>query len=297
MTAPVVIVGAGPAGIEAAIQLRRSGVEFLLFEKERIGGLLNEANRVENFPGVSGGVPGRILAARLRRQLTAAGIQVKKSRVLAMTLRGESFALATEMGACTAAKVILACGTRPLLPGPPLDEAPLRGRLFASVIPLLKARQETIAIIGGGDAAFDYALSLAAANDVHVLVRSAKPRALPLLVDRCCRQRRIVIHENCRLTGIVAPEGKTEILLKTEDARSGRGGEIVCRRILTAIGRSPALDFLDPGLRAILVELERLKRIFRVGDAGNGRFRQAAIAAGDGLRAAMEIQAGESPCA
>ena len=70
-----------------------------------------------------------------------------------------------------------------------------------------------------------------------------------------------------------------------------------CRRILSAIGRSPALDFLDPGLRAILVELERLKRIFRVGDAGNGRFRQAAIAVGDGLRTAMEIQAGESPCA
>jgi thioredoxin reductase len=297
MTSPVVIVGAGPAGIAAAIQLRRSGVEFLLFEKERVGGLLREANRVENFPGVPGGVTGRILAARLQRQLAAAGIQVKKARVLAMTLRGGSFAIETEKGACTAAKVILACGTQPLLPGPPLDEAQWRGRLFTSVLPLLKARQETIAIIGGGDAAFDYALRLAAANDVHVLVRSAKSRALPLLVDRSCQQRRIVIHEHCRLTGIVAPGGKAEMLLKTEDTISGRGGEIMCQRILTAIGRSPALDFLDPGLRAILVELERLKRIFRVGDAGNGRFRQAAIAAGDGLRAAMEIQAGESPCA
>jgi thioredoxin reductase len=294
---PVAIVGAGPAGIEAAIQLRRGRVEFLLLEKDAIGGLLNEANRVENFPGVPLGVAGRVLSARLKRQLAGAGIAVEKAQVRTMARRDGRFVIETEQGGHTAEKVILACGTQPLPPGPPLDGIEMRGRLFASVLPLLKTRRETIAIIGAGDAAFDYALSLAVHNDVHILVRSAKPRALPLLVDRCQQQRRIVIHENCRLAGVVAPEGTDELLLETQDTRFGGNGEITCRRILMAIGRSPALDFLDADLRTSLVGLERQKKLFLAGDVANGRFRQAAIAAADGLRAAMEIQAGESPCA
>ncbi|HSQ35034.1 MAG TPA: NAD(P)-binding domain-containing protein, partial [Candidatus Binatia bacterium] len=66
MIVPVMIIGAGPAGIAAAVQLRRSGIDFLLLEKHTVGGLLHEANLVENFPGVAKGLPGRILAARLQ---------------------------------------------------------------------------------------------------------------------------------------------------------------------------------------------------------------------------------------
>jgi thioredoxin reductase (NADPH) len=297
MTVPIAIIGAGPAGIEAAIQLRRSRIEFLLLEKDRVGGLLNEANRVENFPGVPGGVPGRILAGRLKRQLAVSGIQVEKAHVQALAFRSGRFMLQTEERTLAADKVILACGTQPLPPEPPLEAAPLRGRLFASVLPLLRARQETIVVIGGGDTAFDYALSLGATNEVHILVRSESPRALPLLVDRCRRHRRISIHENCLLTRVVTREGVAEITLKTVDALDGRGGEIRCRRILTAIGRAPALDFLDQELRPAIMDLARRKMLFLAGDAANGRFRQAAIAAADGLRAAMEIQAGESGCA
>jgi thioredoxin reductase len=297
MTLPVAIIGAGPAGIEAAIQLRRNRIEFLLLEKDEIGGLLNEAQRVENFPGVPLGVSGRVLAARLKRQLFGVGIAVEKAQVRAMARRDGRFVIETDQGSHMAEKVILACGTQPLPPGPPLDGARLRGRLFASVLPLLRTRRETIAIIGGGDAAFDYALSLAVHNDVHILVRSAKPRALPLLVDRCRQQRRIVVHENCRLTGVATRAGAENISLETQDAFGGSNGEIACQRILVAIGRCPALDFLDADLRAGLAGLERQKKIFLAGDIGNGRFRQATIAAADGLRAAMEIQAGECPCA
>jgi thioredoxin reductase (NADPH) len=296
MTAPVVVIGAGPAGIEAAIQLRRSNVEFLLLEKERVGGLLNEANRVDNFPGIPGGVPGRILAARLKRQLAAAGIQVEKTAVRHLAFHADRFLIETEMGTITADKVILASGSLPLCPGPLLDREQLRGRLYASVLPLLKASQETIAVIGGGDSALDYALSLAEKNKVCILVRSARPRALQLLIERCRRNRRIVIHENCRLAEALLGE-KGEIVLKTVNALDGRSGEIRCQRILTAIGRSPALDFLDPELRTALPELVTRKVIFLAGDAGNGRFRQATIAAADGLRAAMEIHAGECSCA
>jgi thioredoxin reductase len=295
MILPVAIIGAGPAGIAAAIQLQRSRIKFLLFEKDRIGGLLNEANRVENFPGLPGGVPGRALAARLRRQLAAAGIGVEKTAVRRLAVQDGRFAIETETGTITAGIVILACGTRPLPTGPPLDTAEARGRLFDGVLPLLGIKGETIVVIGGGDAACDYALSLAAKNRVRILVRSPRPRALPLLIERCRRHPGITIHTNFVLTA-ASPSGTGEIVLQTVHALNGRKKEVRCQRILSAIGRAPALDFLAPDLRAAMVGLARKKKLFLVGDAGNGRFRQAAIAAADGLRAAMEIHAGEGPC-
>ena len=296
MTVPVAIIGAGPAGCVAAVQLKRSGIGFLLFEKERIGGLLHEAQWVENFPGVPGGLPGRILALRLKRQLGAAGIQVEKAAVIVLAFRDGCFAVRTAERTLAAERVILACGTVPLAVGPPLDPVRLRGRLFAGVLPLLKAAGETIVVIGGGDAACDYALSLAAKNRVHILVRSGKPRALPLLLDRCRRHPDIVIHENTRLTHADAGMGAAGIIVKTVNSLTGCSGEIACQRILAAVGRAPALGLLDAELRAALDELVGNKKIFLAGDVANGRFRQAAIAAADGLRAAMDIQAEVSGC-
>ena len=295
MTVPIAIIGAGPAGIAAAVQLRRSGIGFLLFEKGRVGGLLNEANQVENFPGVPGGVPGRLLASRLKRQLVAAGIRVEKARVTHLAYGGERFTLRTEQETFAADRVILSCGTVPLSPKPPLDAEKLRGRMFAGVLPLLKARGETIAIIGGGDAACDYALSLAGNNEVHILVRSERLRALPLLVERC-RRLGVVLHKNFRLVRVEVLEGDAGMVLHARNDPGKDNGGICCQRLLTAIGREPALGFLAQELRAALPELAARKSIFLAGDAGNGGFRQAAIAAADGLRAAMEIHEGGSRC-
>jgi thioredoxin reductase (NADPH) len=291
MLIPVAIIGAGPAGIAAAIELKRSGIEFLLLESNRIGGLLHEANLVENFPGIAHGVPGRTLAARLQRQLAFAGIKTQKSNVLQLGYHGGCFLIRAGKQTIKAAKVILACGTLPLPPGAPLDHLLSRGLVFNSLLPLLRSNQKTIAVIGGGDAACDYALNLARKNNVHILIRSDKPCALPLLLDRCRSHPRIMIHENSPLADARPGEGAEGIILKIKDARSGRAREIVCHLVLTAVGRTPALHFLEPDLRAAGPRLQMQKKLFIAGDAGNGRFRQAAIASADGLRAAMEINA------
>lgn len=284
MIFPVVIIGAGPAGIAAAVQLRRSGIAFLLLEKSVVGGLLHEANLVENFPGIAKGLPGRILATRLQRQLSAAGIQVEKVVVRQLGYLDGRFTIHCEKQTLTAAKVVLACGTLPLPFAPPLDLPQLQGRMFASVLPLLKQEKQTIAVIGGGDAACDYALNLARKNRVQLVIRSGRPRALPLLIERCRRHPNITIHKNSPVLAVAA--AADGIILKT------RGKEIKCHQVLTAIGREPALHFLEPALRTSLAELQKQKKIYIVGDAGNGIFRQAAIAAADGLHAAMEINGG-----
>jgi thioredoxin reductase (NADPH) len=285
MSRPLAVIGAGPAGVAAAVQLRRAGVAFRLLEKDNVGGLLNEAQRVENFPGVPGGVAGRVLAARLHRQLRALGIAVENERVVRLSGGPGRFRVQTEGESFLAARVILSCGTRPLSPGPPLETLRLNHRVHDSVLPLLRVRNETIAIVGGGDAAFDYALSLAGCNQVHILMRAAEARALPLLAERCRRHPRIKIHAGFRLAKAEFLDDGEWIILK-----AGRGrGEIRCQWVLTAVGRVPTLDFLDPALRSSLSSLVKNKWILMAGDTVNGRCRQAAIAAGDGLRAAMEI--------
>jgi len=290
---PVAIIGAGPAGIAAAIHLQRCSIGFMLLEKNRIGGLLREANLVENFPGITPGVPGRTLTARWQRQLGAAGIQLEKARVLCLAHHDGHFMIQTEKQTIAAAIVILACGTVPLPAGPPLDQLQPHTQLFNSILPLVNSRQKIITVIGGGDAACDYALNLARKNKVHILNRSGKLRALPLLLDRCRQHPDIIIHENSMLTHATVNAGTNEIILKTLDPLRKEKNEIACHRILTAIGREPALQFLHPELRAAIAELQSQKKVFLAGDAGNGRFRQASLAAADGLRAAMEIQARE----
>lgn len=137
------------------------------------------------------------------------------------------------------------------------------------------------------------------AKDIEAIAafRPDRPRALPLLVERCRSHANIVIHENCRLIHATKTRQAASIVLKTSDSSAGKSGEIACHRILTAIGREPALDFLDQELRAALPDLARQKKLFLAGDVANGRFRQAAIAAAAGLRAAMAIATGGNGCA
>jgi len=82
----VVIIGAGPAGISAAIQLKRYGIEPTLLEKEEIGGLLKNANLVENYPGFPNGVPGPELVKLFKKQLENAQIKVHFEKVLKLKL-------------------------------------------------------------------------------------------------------------------------------------------------------------------------------------------------------------------
>ncbi len=69
----VIIIGAGPAGMTAAIQLKRYGIPFVLLEKERVGGLLWNANLVENYPGFPAGVSGPRLVGLIEKQMERIG--------------------------------------------------------------------------------------------------------------------------------------------------------------------------------------------------------------------------------
>jgi thioredoxin reductase len=283
----VVIVGAGPAGITAAIQLKRSGIESVLFEGESVGGLLKNAHLVENYPGFPGGISGSDLISRFEKQLEETGVAVTLEEVTKLDYTDDRFVATTDRGETVSFAAVIASGTRPKRLA---DVSFLDGtedRIHYEVHPIAGIRKKTIAIIGGGDAAFDYALTLSRKNRVFILNRSDRTRCLPLLFERVEKTKNITYLPSHPI-GEVRSDGHTLLIVPDE---SKAGGKDILRadHVIAAIGREPRLDFLGPSLLKNLDRLTKKGRLFMVGDVINNVFRQTAIATGDGLFAAMKL--------
>jgi thioredoxin reductase (NADPH) len=278
------VVGCGPAGIAAAIQLARHGVEFILFERARPGGLLWNAHNVENFPGFPGGIPGPELVQKFLRQLGEVGIVPIAAEISGVERGAGGFSLRTADGVYEAAHVVLATGTRPRpWDGPPIPPE-CAGRVHTEVHPLRGLAGHKVVIIGAGDAAFDYALSLATANDVTILNRGPRTRCLPLLERRASREPRVHYQSDTAVSRITAG---TDGRLLVQCTAGGGAVDLEADHLLLAVGREPELglltgDLLDGDRRPV-------PGLHVIGDAASGRCRQAAIAVGDGVRAAMTI--------
>jgi len=284
----VTVVGGGPAGIAAAVQLQRSGLNPLLVEKEALGGLLRNAFRIENFPGFPGGIGGPSLVRRLEKQAERIGLRVIFDEVLRLDVVRGRFVLKTGRRLLQSGIVVVATGTRAKPPAGLEIDPEARRRVVSEIVPIGNVSGRDIAVIGAGDAAMDYALNLARANRVIVFDRGDSPRCLPLLLDRVLARPRIRYIPKTRIER-VGPAGPRAIYLE------GRGpsGTFLLKvdYLVTAVGREPSRDFLTERLDRAS-RLGKLRgRLHFVGDVKNGLFRQASIAVGDGVRAAMKIAA------
>jgi thioredoxin reductase len=281
----VIIVGAGPAGISAAIQLKRYGVEPILLEKSKIGGLLKNANLVENYPGFPNGIPGIKLVGLFKKQLENNQIKIDFENVFKVNYKENLFFVETNKRERISRILIIATGTIPV-PFPDLSILnEMKERVFYEIYPIMKVENEEIVIVGGGDAAFDYALNLSKKNKVTILVRSEKPKCLPLLEERVNNSKNISYLTNTILEKINF--SNNVLLLKCRSDHE----EIILQAsyLVIAIGRQPLLDFLDRDVIAIRDELERQGKLFLIGDVKNGIYRQTSIAVGDGIKTAMKI--------
>jgi len=280
------IIGAGPSGITAGIQLTRYGISAVLIEGKCPGGLLRNANWVENYPGYPGGISGEELAELMTRQMEQIGVEVFADTVQLIEWNGTEFILSTRAAQIYCTQLIIASGTKPIHLPEGVVHHSAKAAVFYEVTQLPCSHPAQIAIIGGGDAAFDYALHLCPYHQVAIYHRGAKARCLPLLWQRATRSPAIQIHPLTQLVAVHDDgKGGLELTLEREGERLIQKADFV----LAAIGRQPALDFLSPALFQQMHELERKNRCFRIGDVQNGFFRQTAIAVGDGMRAAMQI--------
>lgn len=283
-THDVAIIGAGPAGIAAAIQLLRSGIRPLLLEGGRPGGLLWEASRVENYPGFPMGISGPSLARRLMRHLRQMGGVVHQEQVMTVEMNGD-FEIRTQAGEQTSRIVILATGTRPRA-AEDIEIAPdARDRVTRHIWPIRGIRDRDVVVLGAGDAAFDYALTLARRNDVILVQRSPRPRCLALLQDRVADHPRIRIIREHQLLSVQRNGACLRLTLASQDGIDTMNAE----HVVLAIGREPDTRCLSSAVMSTRETLMDSGRLHLIGDVVRGRFRQASIAVGDGVRAAMEV--------
>jgi len=281
-----VIIGAGPAGLAAAIQLLRYGIEPLVLERDSIGGLLRNANLVENYPGFPGGVPGIKLVRLFEKQAVNAGVRVVFDEVYGLSYDGQFFKIESGNGTIIAGAVVIATGTEPrLLPEPEIPEA-IKDKVFYEVYPLHQVSGQLIAIVGAGDAAFDYAINLANQNRVVILNRGDQLKCLPLLWERASANPRINYLENATISRISLSSGNN---LRIEYNRPDGGSTLHVDYLVGAIGREPALDFLAVEFEKQMQACIAQERLFMVGDVTKGIYRQTAIAVGEGVLAAMKV--------
>ena len=283
----VIIIGAGPAGLTAALQLKRGGISVLLLEGAYAGGLLYNANLVENYPGFPRGVRGPKLVNLFRKQAEHVGVEILFEKVISLDYNGENFIATTIKNEYFAKVAIIASGTKARKFDDRLIESGAKTRVFYEVRDLLNVADKEIIIVGAGDAAFDYALNLARQNRVTILNRGTRIKALDLLQARVAENENIVYVENAPIKRVAVLD---ESCLRVDVVFQHDVEELHASSVLGALGRIPNLDFLAPEIQSKEKELTARGILYFIGDVRNGIFRQTAISAGDGLRAAMEIE-------
>ncbi len=282
----VIIIGAGPAGLAAAIQLKRFGIHPLLFERAKSGGLLHNANLVENYPGFPRGIRGPALVKLFVQQAENLGIGITYENVIELSYEQGRFMARTEGESYTSKLAVIATGTMPLrIIGLSIPED-LTERVFYEVVDLLEVKHKCIVIVGSGDAAFDYALNLSHKNQVTILNRDERPKCLPLLWERSQKVSGITYRNN------------TEVYQLTKDAFDGMllgcttpAGVLQYKAdyLVGAIGREACLDCMSEAFLQQAQELDARGVLYTIGDVKNGIYRQTSIAVGDGVLAAMKI--------
>jgi thioredoxin reductase (NADPH) len=283
-TEKTIIIGAGPAGIAAAIQLRRQGINPVIFEKSEIGGLLRNADLVENYPGFPGGISGGHLVSLFKKQLRAQLLEVVFEEVTSLDFKDGMFIVETPERVCHSRTVMVASGTKARKFTDFEIPENVKARVFYEVYPVLEATGKKVVIVGAGDAAFDYALNLGKRNEVVILNRGESVRCLPLLSERVKKSGGIGYCKRTKIVNITDDSSEGLLLECTSPEKTSILG---ADYLIFAIGRHPQLDFLSERLKGEIQKLESRGLLYFVGDVRNRTYRQTAIAIGEGIMAAM----------
>ncbi len=245
----VAVVGAGPAGLAAAVYAASEGLETVVIETMAPGGQAGTSSKIENYLGFPTGISGQALAARAWTQAQKFGAKLAVSRqAVALDCDGPPFRVELEDGRNVQAKsVIIATGARyRKLNLPNYDRFEGQGIHYAATaLEAALCRQEEVAIVGGGNSAGQAAMYLSGhAAHVHILVRREGLAATmsDYLVQRINQSERITLHP---FTEIVRLEGELGLSHVTwRNRRTGEEEQRPVRNLFVMIGAEPNTGWL-----------------------------------------------------
>ncbi len=289
-----VIVGAGPAGMTAAIYLKRAGIDFILMDKSAPGGDLLKTSVIENYPGVSE-VNGPDLAMKMVNQLKGLDIKPEFDEVLDITKNGNLFTVKTLKDEILCDNVILATGRVPnSLKIDGEDRFIGKGISYCAPCDGSFYKDKVVAIVGGGDTAVTDAIYMAGlAKKVYLIVRG-EIKASKILVDRLKDKENVIVIKPAIVKKIIYDEVIKGVLLDN-------GTEIQLDGIFLAIGGRPMLSFvssldleMDNGYLIVNNKMESsVKGIYGAGDIIKKDYYQIVTATNDGAIAALTISGKE----
>ncbi len=290
----IIIVGAGPAGLTAAIYACRAGKSVVLFEEQSYGGRIINTPHIANYPGLKN-ISGFEFATTLYEQATELGAEVKFERVLSVEDMGTHKLVSTNTGKHEAKTVIIATGAKNRPLGIPKEQEFVgKGVSYCATCDGAFFKGKAVAVVGGGVTAIEDAEYLSdICSRVYIIHRRNDFRGDSANIEKLKNRPNVEFVLNSEVTGLIGDKAMEAVEITDSLYKVKR--QLPVSALFVAIGQIPnnvafqnLVDFDTAGYIASGEDcLTRTGGIFCAGDCRVKTLRQLTTAAADGAVAAV----------
>lgn len=294
MDCDILIIGAGPAGLSAAIYAARAGFKTIMLEKIGAGGQMMLTDKIDNYPGFPEGIAGFDLQNKMLLQAKKFGAKLNYGEAIKIEKTDKEFSVLLADGkTMTAEAVILAVGASHRQLGVPGEaEFANKGVSYCGTCDGPFFRGKKTIVVGGGDSALTEALFIAKfAKEVTIIHRRDRFRAVHSLVKQTEAIPNIKTRMNTTVEEICGTDNVTGVILK--DTVSGEKSNFATDGVFVFTGLTPATNFVPAEVldeQRYITTNEKMETaipgLYAAGDTRSGTFRQVICAASDGAVAA-----------
>lgn len=286
----VIVIGAGPGGLTAALYASRANLSVLILDRGLYGGQMNNTDAIDNYPGFTE-IKGPELGEKMYNSVMKFGSEFEYGDVQSVTIDGENKVVKTDTGEYSAPALIIATGAdHRHLNVPGEEEYSGKGVSYCAVCDAAFFKDEDIAVIGGGDSAIEEGIYLAqSAKSVTVIHRRDQLRAQPTLQKRAFANDKINFIWN-GITESIDGDGQRVTGVTYKDKETGEEKQLATRGVFIYVGVIPqTAPFKELGItdeQGWITTDDHMRTkadgIFALGDVRAKDLRQIANAVGDG---------------
>lgn len=287
----LIVIGAGPAGITAAVYAMRKRMSVLVVTGD-IGGQTNWTRNIENYTGFHF-ISGCDLVKRFREHLQKYSIEVKEGELVTrVEKQGDVIRVTTAKGAYESKSLIIASGMLHRKLGVPgEDEYVGKGVAYCATCDAPLFADQEVAVVGGGNSALDAVLQLVkVARKIHLIDIEPRLRADRIMAEKAKESGKVVIHNRTSVTRVYGDRFVKGITIETD----GHAMDLAVDGVMVEVGWIPATGFADMLHKnrrgEIIVNCDsetNVPGIFAAGDVSSVPAKQIIIACGEGAKAAI----------